>query len=99
MIVAVSKLHAPAASQGALEDAFRRRKKLVDAHPGFRRLQLVKGRGTDEYMLLLQWDDMESFRAYVKSADFQHAHPPSGDDVAPGGLRIYDLLLDSERGE
>ena len=99
MIVAVSTLRAGPASHAGLEDAFRRRQKLVDGFPGFRRLQLVKGRGTDEYMLLLEWDDMESFRSYVKSAAFEHAHPPTGDDVEPGGLRIYDLVLDSARGD
>lgn len=101
MILAVSKLHAQAPHQESLEAAFRARKKLVDKHAGFRRLQLVKARGGDEYMLLLLWDDMESFRSYVKSADFQHAHPPGGDEdaVTPGGLRVYDLVLDSDRGE
>lgn len=99
MIVAVSTLRAAAHDQKALEEAFRSRKKAVDGFPGFRRLQLAKGRGTDEYMLMLLWDDMESFRNYVKSPAFQHAHPPTESDVEPGGLRIYDLLLDSDRGE
>ncbi|HET6405372.1 MAG TPA: antibiotic biosynthesis monooxygenase [Candidatus Thermoplasmatota archaeon] len=100
MIVAVSTLHAAVESQEALEAAFRGRKKLVDSFPGFRRLQLVKGRGTNEYMLLLEWDSMDAFRAYVRSPAFEHAHPPTADDsVAPGGLRIYDLLLDSAKGD
>lgn len=99
MIVAVSTLRAEADRQAELEDAFRKRQKLVDRFPGFQRLQLVKGRGTGEYMLLLHWEDMESFRAYVKSPAFEHAHADTGEGVEPGGLRIYDLLLDSARGE
>lgn len=99
MIVALSRLVAEPDQQPALEAAFRARKKLVDGFPGFRRLQLVKGRGTGEYLLLLEWDDMESFRAYVKSPAFDHAHPEDGPGVQPGGLRVYDLLLDSARGE
>lgn len=99
MIVAVSTLYADTGRQAELEDAFRKRQKLVDEFPGFQRLQLVKGRGTGEYMLILHWQDMESFRSYVKSPAFEHAHADTGDGVTPGGLRIYDLLLDSDRGD
>ena len=99
MIVAVSRLTALADAQQGLESAFRARKKLVDGFAGFSRLQLVKGRGTGEYLLLLEWETMEAFRAYATSPAFAHAHPPDGPDVDPGGLRIYDVLLDSMRGE
>lgn len=99
MIVAVSRLIADAAVREALESRFAARKKLVDVHPGFRRLQLVKGRGTGEYLLLLEWDDMEAFRSYAKSADFEHAHVELDQGVEAGGLRVYDVVLDSARGD
>lgn len=99
MIIAVSSLVAPPDQQEALEEAFRRRQKLVDGFPGFRRLQLTKARGSNEYFLFLQWDDMASFRSYVKSEAFHHAHPPTTNGVEPGPLRFYDVILDSDRGE
>lgn len=99
MLLAVSKLVVPEHRQGELEARFRGRPKLVDGHPGFRRLQLVKARGTGEYLLLLEWDDLASFQGYAKSAAFEHAHDDLDGDVKPGGLRVYDLVLDSGRGE
>lgn len=97
--VAISTLRAPPAEQAAIEGAFRERKRLVDRFAGFRGLQLVKARGSGEYLLLLEWDSMESFRAYVKSEAFHHAHPETVDGVEPGPLRVYDLLLDSRKGD
>lgn len=97
MFVAVSSLQAEPSRTDALEARFLARKKLVDQHPGFRRLQLLRGRGTGEYLLVLEWDDLASFKAYVQSADFQHAHVALDEGIRAGGLRLYDTLLDSAR--
>lgn len=99
MLLAVSRLVVPEHRQKELEERFRNRQRLVDKHPGFRRLQLVKARGTDEYLLMLEWDDLASFQGYAKSPAFHHAHDDLDGDVTPGGLRMYDLILDSGRGE
>lgn len=98
-LVAISSLRVPKERAEALEAAFRGRSRLVDQHPGFRRLQLVRARGSGEYMLILHWESLEAFQRYAKSQDFEHAHNDLDGDVTPMGLRIYDMVLDSERGE
>lgn len=99
MLTAISSLLVPPERQEALEARFRNRKKLVDAHPGFRRLQLIKTRGRDEYLLVMEWDDMKSFQSYATHPDFQHAHDDLDGAITPGGLRIFDVILDSARGD
>lgn len=98
MFVAVSTLRAAPDNAESLEARFRGRKRLVDGHRGFRRLQLLRGRGTGEYLLVLEWDDLAAFQAYAKSPDFKHAHVELDAGVEAGGLRIYDTLVDSARG-
>lgn len=99
MFVAVSSLRAEASIAPALEARFAARQKLVDGHAGFRRLQLLRGRGTHEYLLVLEWDDLASFQRYAKSPDFEHAHVELDAGIQAGGLRVYDVLVDSARGE
>ncbi len=98
MFVAVSSLQAGSDYADALEARFLARKKLVDGHPGFRRLQLLRGRGTTEYLLVLEWDDIAAFKAYAQSPDFKHAHVELDAGVQATGLRMYDSLVDSARG-
>ena len=99
MFTAISSLRVPAERREALEARFRARGKRVDTHEGFRRVQLLRGRGTDEYLLLVEWDSMEDFKRYAKHEDFHHAHGDLDDAVTPGGLRLFDVVLDSARGE
>ena len=98
MFVAVSSLRAAPTHAAALEARFASRQKLVDRHDGFRRLQLLKGRGTGEYLLVLEWEDFDSFRAYVKSRDFEHAHVELDEGIAANPLRVYDIIVDSLNG-
>lgn len=99
MFLAISSLEVPPDRHDELEKQFRQRSKLVDEHEGFRRLELVKQKGGNEYLLLLHWDSQEDFKAYVKHPDFDHAHGDLDEAITPGPLQQYEVLLDSHRGD
>jgi heme-degrading monooxygenase HmoA len=74
----------------ALERAFADRLGLVEQWPGFQRLEVwrhVREDGT--YTMVTWWDDEESFRGYLRSAehDVSHARVPT-EPARPRGVGL-----------
>ncbi len=56
-------------------DAFRGRAGLVDAFPGFVRLEVWQSdREAGEILMVSHWESRECFKQYMKSADHRVSH-------------------------
>jgi heme-degrading monooxygenase HmoA len=101
--VSRSEITVPRGEMAALERAFRERARLVDTHPGYLGLELLRDvRENGRYVLLTRWRTREAFGAYMKSGDHARAHarPHEGLSPArdPGGLEQFQVVLEDHAG-
>lgn len=102
--VARSEITVPVAEGPALEQAFRDRARLVDDHPGFVGLQLLRDiRGNGRYVLLTRWHSRAAFKAYMKSGDHARAHGRQHEGLGPlagaGPLEQFDVVIEGPADE
>lgn len=103
--VSQSEIQIDPAEADALERAFRERSRLVDGHPGFLGLELLRDiRDTGRFVLLTRWRSRADFTAYMKSGDHAraHAHPHDGIslvDVKGSKLEQFHLVLKESADE
>ncbi len=84
--VSRSEITVPLPAAEALERAFVERARLVDTHPGFLGLQLLRDvRENGRYVLLTQWRSRADFTAYMKSGDHARAHDRPHPGLGPVG--------------
>lgn len=75
MIVAVSRFKVQREEAATLGARFRSRPCLVDRHPGFLGLEVLRSAGpAPEFMLVTRWADREALKAYLRSDDFRATH-------------------------
>lgn len=77
-------------------EAFVRRPHLVDAAPGFVRMEVARDcERPEEFWLLTWWRDAESFDAWFKSPAHRasHAGMPKGLRIVPGSTEVRRLTL------
>jgi len=91
MFVAMSRF---VVSNGMEEDvcaAFRRRPHMVDAAPGFVRMEVLRPfEQPEEFWLLTWWTDEESYRRWHRSHAYHESHAgiPRGLKLVRGETRI-----------
>jgi heme-degrading monooxygenase HmoA len=97
--VVSSEVTIPPESAEILERAFADRLHLVEKAPGFQRLETWRDvTRPGVFQLVSWWDDADSFRRYMRSAEHRisHARISAGPDRPRGtGVRRYVLLPDS----
>jgi heme-degrading monooxygenase HmoA len=101
MFVSHSEIEVEEHGADALERAFRERSRLVDGHPGFLGLELLRDIGRKgNYLLVTRWSSRDDFRRYMKSRDFRAAHERQHEGVEePAGgapLRQFEAVPLSE---
>jgi heme-degrading monooxygenase HmoA len=101
--VSRSEITVPPGEMAALERAFQARARLVDAHPGFLGLELLRdARENGRYVLLTRWRSRADFGAYMKSGDHARAHQRVHEGLTPtsgsGGLEQFHVVLDVRGG-
>ena len=85
-------------NEGHLERAFTERLHLVESAAGFQRLEVWRDVTTaGVFQMVSWWDDVESFRAYMGSADHRRSHariPSDPERPRATALRRYIRVLD-----
>lgn len=99
MFVFISHLTVPPEDRAELERHFRERSHLVDEFPGFLYLQLMKpAAGEATHTFLTAWEDRESFRRYMNSAEHAISHSREPGEIM-GRTKVrheaYEVLMDS----
>lgn len=95
--VVTSEVHVDPTGSGTLENAFADRLGKVDGYPGFQRLEVWRDHaGEGRYLMVSWWDDEESFRSYMRSAEHRESHARMPTDPRPRGvgLRRYTRVAD-----
>lgn len=92
MFVSVSEIAIPEEDACHLIAAFRNRLRRVDAHEGFRGLELWQDtRKAGQFVLVTRWESQQQFHAYLRSPDFklahQRQHPHVSEPEGGGPLR------------
>ncbi len=82
-----------------LEQAFRDRLHLVEAAPGFQRLEVWRDINLPGvFQMVSWWDDVACFRDYMRSDDHRRSHariPTEPERPHASGLRRYRLVSDA----
>ncbi|WP_169794288.1 antibiotic biosynthesis monooxygenase family protein [Thioalkalivibrio nitratireducens] len=94
----MSRFRVIAGQEGMVREAFRQRPRLVDAHPGFIRLEvLTPDQRTNEFWLITFWRDRESFeRWHADHLRESHAWMPRGLKLEPGSRSLTYMELVAE---
>ena len=84
MIVVANRMPVAKGHEAAFEDRFEGRARLVENHPGFVRLEILRPKaltiqggqmgGSDYYVVLTYWENEQAFVAWTESEDFHRAH-------------------------
>ena len=109
MIVVSNRIPVTAADEGGAAQRLYDRVGLVERHPGFVRLEVLRPapgvlRGqetaaTSYYLVLTYWARAEDFVAWTRSADFRRAHAQraAGDAFAgPAAFEVHELVQSTE---
>lgn len=87
---------------GVLEAAFRDRVRLVEAAPGFQRIEVWRDVARPGvFQMVSWWDTAEAFRAYMRSEDHRVSHARIADPPHKPrgtGVRRYGVLPDMPSG-
>lgn len=94
--VVVSELVVPAGAGSALEAAFANRLGEVEAHDGFRKLEVWSdARDPNRYLMVSWWRDREAYVSYMRSDahDRSHARIPAPPNKPRGvGVTRYEVV-------
>ncbi len=95
MIVAVNRIFVKPEFQKEFEEKFKGRKRMVENQPGFVKIEILKPKGGEDYLVMTYWKSKEDFEAWVNSDDFKKAHsdPIPGDwFLKKNEFSMYEVL-------
>ncbi len=110
MIVVSNRIPVAKGHEGAFEERFRGRAGLVENHPGFVRLEILRPKavtmhggqmgGSDYYVVLTYWENEQAFVDWTESEDFRRAHssrPPKEMFVGPNVFEMHEVIQVADR--
>ena len=110
MIVVSNRIPVAKGHEAAFEERFRGRAGLVENHPGFIRLEILRPKsvtmhgghmgGSDYHVVLTYWENEEAFVAWTESEDFRRAHanrPPKEMFAGPNVFEMHEVIQTAER--
>ena len=105
MIVVSNRIPVAAGQEAAFEERFRNRAGLIENHPGFVRLEIlrptsVKMHGGEMgvspfYVVLTYWRSKADFLRWTESEDFRKAHadrPPKEMFAGPNVFEMHEII-------
>ena len=105
MIVVSNRIHVAPGHEAAFEKRFEGRAGLVEHHPGFIRLEILRPTsvkmhgttmgGSDYYVVLTYWEDEQAFLNWTESDDFRLAHanrPPKEMFAGPNVFEMHEVI-------
>ena len=105
MIVVSNRIQVAAGHEAAFEKRFAGRAGLVENHPGFIRLEILRPKtmqmhsgtvgGSEYYVVLTYWEDEEAFLRWTESDDFRTAHasrPPKEMFAGPNVFEMHEVI-------
>ena len=105
MIVVSNRIPVAAGHEAAFEERFRGRAGLVERHPGFIRMEILRPKpvevhgkplgGSEYYVVLTYWDSEAAFVRWTDSDDFRHAHanrPPKEMFAGPNVFEMHEVI-------
>ena len=101
-VVKINAISVPEGRGAELEKRFTERAREVESMPGFVGFQLLRPTaGEERYFVVTEWEDEESFRAWVSSQAFTrgHARPagPGGPVASHADLLEFEVALSAGR--
>ena len=101
MIVVSNRIPVARGHEEAFAERFRNRASLVDHHPGFVRLEILRpqpismhgqGMGSSDYhVVLTYWETEADFIAWTESQDFRTAHSQRAPQEMFAGQNVFEL--------
>jgi heme-degrading monooxygenase HmoA len=105
MIVVANRIPVAKGHEAAFEKRFEGRVGLVENHPGFVRLEILRPKlvtiqggqmgGSSYYVVLTYWENEEAFVAWTESEDFHRAHanrPPKEMFAGPNVFETHEVI-------
>ncbi|MBI4574362.1 MAG: antibiotic biosynthesis monooxygenase [candidate division NC10 bacterium] len=109
MIVVSNRIHVASGHEAAFEKRFEGRAGLVEHHPGFVRLEILRPKtlqmhnqtlgGSTYYVVLTYWENEEAFLRWTESDDFRLAHanrPPKEMFAGPNVFEMHEVIQTAE---
>lgn len=103
MIAVANRLYVQPEYAAALEEAFRRRSRLVDQMPGFVSNQVLRPINPgDPYVILTIWESRAHFEAWLRSPAFRQSHADLGGFPReafsrPNQVEVHEIVMDTTR--
>ena len=105
MIVVSNRIPVAVGHEQAFEERFRDRAGLVERHPGFVRMEILRPKqvamhggklgGSPYYVVLTYWDTEDDFVRWTESEDFRRAHsnrPPKEMFAGPNVFEMQEII-------
>jgi heme-degrading monooxygenase HmoA len=105
MIVVANRIQVAAGHEAAFEKRFEGRAGLVEKHPGFIRLEILRPKavpmhgqmlgGSSYYVVLTYWETEQAFLDWTESDDFRQAHasrPPKEMFSGPNVFEMHEVI-------
>ncbi len=105
MIVVSNRIPVAAGQEAAFEERFRKRAGLIENHPGFVRLEILRPTsiemhggamgGSPYYVVLTYWRSKADFLRWTESDDFRKAHadrPPKEMFAGPNVFEMHEVI-------
>ena len=110
MIVVSNRIQVAPGHEEAFEKRFEGRAGLVENHPGFIRLEILRPKavqmhgkplgGSDYYVVLTYWESEQAFVGWTESEDFRTAHasrPPKEMFSGPNVFEMHEVIQTAYR--
>jgi heme-degrading monooxygenase HmoA len=110
MIVVSNRIQVAAGHDAAFEQRFQGRAGLVEKHPGFVRLEILRPKavhmhghamgGSDYYVVLTYWETERDFVRWTESEEFKTAHmnrPPKEMFAGPNVFEMHEVIQTADR--
>ena len=110
MIVVSNRIPVAQGHEAAFEQRFAHRAGLVENHPGFIRLEVLRPKtlpmhgqelgGSPYYAVLTYWEDEAAFRSWTESDDFRRAHadrPPKEMFAGSNVFEMHEVIQQAHR--
>lgn len=101
MIVVSNRIMVASGFESDFEKRFEGRARLVEKHPGFLRLEILKPvnvslhgseqGGSEYYVVLTYWENKESFVSWTESEDFKEAHRNRAPKEMFSGPNVFEM--------
>jgi heme-degrading monooxygenase HmoA len=110
MIVVSNRIQVAPGHEEAFEKRFQGRAGLVENHPGFIRLEILRPKpveihgkkmgGSEYYVVLTYWENEQAFLNWTESEDFRLAHasrPPKEMFAGPNVFEMHEVIQAATR--